>query len=61
MTRVRFDAFLESAFRIRPAEQPRVGVMFLYSMSVVSAFIIGRIVRDTLFLSRYPVKQLPWM
>ncbi|MBI2372500.1 MAG: HEAT repeat domain-containing protein [Deltaproteobacteria bacterium] len=55
------SAALESAFRIRPGEARRVGLMFAYSMAVVSAFIVGRTVRDALFLSSYPVERLPLM
>ena len=57
----RLDTFLESAFRIRPGEARRVGLMFVYVMSVVSTFIVGRTVRDTLFLSRYDLEHLPLM
>lgn len=35
--------------------------MTVYCMAVVSMFIVGRTVRDTLFLSRYPVSRLPYM
>ncbi len=61
MQRQRLDALLESAFRIRPGEARRVGLLFVYIMSVVSTFIVGRTVRDTLFLSRYDLDQLPLM
>ncbi|MCC7382989.1 MAG: MFS transporter [Deltaproteobacteria bacterium] len=57
----RLDTFLESAFRIRPGEGTRAGWMFAYQLAVVAAFIVGRTVRDTLFLSRYRLEQLPWM
>jgi len=35
--------------------------MFLYLMMVVGAFITGRIIRDTLFLSRGDIQYLPYM
>ncbi len=35
--------------------------MFLYQLAIVSAFIVGRTARDTLFLSRHDLKQLPLM
>ncbi|MCK6548690.1 HEAT repeat domain-containing protein [Myxococcota bacterium] len=61
MGRSHIDGLLESAFRIRPGEARRVGLMFLYLMGVVSTFIVGRTVRDTLFLSRYELSKLPLM
>jgi ATP/ADP translocase/HEAT repeat protein len=57
----RFDAVLESAFRIRPGEGRQVGLMFLFLMGVVSTFIVGRTVRDTLFLHRVPLENLSLM
>ncbi len=35
--------------------------MFTYSLAIVSAFIVGRTVRDALFLSKYSVERLPLM
>jgi ATP/ADP translocase/HEAT repeat protein len=52
---------IESAFHIRKGEARRVGFTFLLLMFLVSMFIIGRILRDTLFLKRYGVDQLPIM
>ncbi len=57
----KLDALLDSAFRIRRGEAERVGLMFLYLMCVVSMFVVGRTVRDTLFLSRYELNFLPYM
>lgn len=57
----KLDALLDSAFRIRPGEAERVGLMFLYLMCVVSMFVVGRTVRDTLFLSRFDLSYLPYM
>lgn len=54
-------SFLESAFNIRPSEGPTVALMFFYVMGVVATFIIGRTVRDTLFLNRVSVDALPLM
>lgn len=61
MNRARLDAVLESAFRIRAGEGRQVGLMFLYLMGVVSTFIVGRTVRDTLFLHRVPLENLSLM
>ncbi len=61
MASERLDAVLESAFRIRPGEGRQVGLMFLFLMGVVSTFIVGRTVRDTLFLHRVPIENLSLM
>lgn len=54
-------SFLGTALRVRPGEGRQVGLMFFYLMSIVSAFIIGRTVRDTLFLHRVSIDRLPFM
>jgi ATP/ADP translocase/HEAT repeat protein len=53
--------FLEAALRIRPGEGRRTAILFVHLLLAGSIFILGRTVRDTLFLSRYPIKWLPWM
>ena len=53
--------FLDSVFRIQPGESHLVLLMFVYLTGVVSAFIIGRTVRDTLFLHRVSLDTLPSM
>jgi len=55
------SAFLTAALGIRPGEGRRTGVLFIHLFLASSVFILGRTVRDTLFLSRYPIKYLPWM
>ena len=55
------SSLLESAFRIRPGEARVVFLMLLYLVCVVSTFIIGRTVRDTLFLHRVSLDTLPLM
>lgn len=57
----RTSNLLESAFRIRQGEARLVGIMFAYLLAIVSTFIIGRTVRDTLFLHRVPLQTLPLM
>lgn len=54
-------SFIQAALRVRPGEGRRAGLMFFYLMSIVSAFIIGRTVRDTLFLHRVSIDRLPIM
>jgi ATP/ADP translocase len=59
--RSKLDALLESVLKIRRGEFELVALMFVYLMGIVSAFVVGRTVRDTLFLSRYDVSSLPMM
>ncbi|MGA2382908.1 MAG: Npt1/Npt2 family nucleotide transporter [Gemmatimonadales bacterium] len=57
------DTFLEATLRIRPGEGRRTALLFTHLLLAASVFILGRTVRDTLFLSRLsnPLKVLPWM
>ena len=55
------SSFLDSAFRIRTGEAKLVFLMLSYLMCVVSTFIIGRTVRDTLFLHRVSLDTLALM
>jgi ATP/ADP translocase/HEAT repeat protein len=58
-----FDGFLEATLRIRPGEGRRTSLLFAHLLLAASVFILGRTVRDTLFLSRLsnPLQVLPWM
>lgn len=56
-----FAAFLDATLRIRPGEGRRTAILFLHLLLASAVFILGRTVRDTLFLSRYPIRYLPWM
>ncbi|MCB9637670.1 MAG: cyclic nucleotide-binding domain-containing protein [Myxococcales bacterium] len=42
---------MSAIFRLQPGEVERVSWMFCYSLLAVGAFILGRIIRDTLLLS----------
>ncbi len=53
--------FFEATLPVRPGEGRRVALLFLQLLLSSSVFILGRTVRDTLFLSRYPIRYLPWM
>jgi ATP/ADP translocase/HEAT repeat protein len=57
------DGFLEATLRIRPGEGRRTALLFTHLLLAASVFILGRTVRDTLFLSRLsnPLTVLPWM
>ncbi len=52
---------LLAKFGIRRGEGGRTALLFAYLLVASSVFILGRTVRDTLFLSRYPLTALPWM
>ena len=54
-------AFLEAALKIRPGEGRRTALLFTHLLLASAVFILGRTVRDTLFLSRYSLQALPWM
>jgi AAA family ATP:ADP antiporter len=57
----KLDRLLEAAFRLHPGEMWPTLLMFSMSLATVGAFIVGRSVRDTLFLAGVPVSQLPHM
>lgn len=52
------SALVERAFRIRAGEGRIAILMALYLMAIVSTFIVGRTVRDTLFLLRTDIATL---
>ena len=56
----RLDKLLWTLFKVRPIEKGRVFWMALYLMSVVSAIIIGRITRDSLFLTHFSRADLAY-
>ena len=55
------DRLLEAGFRLRPGELGPTLLMFLGCLATVGAFIVGRSVRDTLFLTRLGSRELPQM
>lgn len=52
---------LGAALLIRPGEGRRTALLFVHLMLASAVFVMGRTVRDTLFLSRYAITALPWM
>ena len=46
---------------VRRGEGRRTALLFAHLLLASAVFILGRTVRDTLFLSRYSLKALPWM
>lgn len=57
------DRFLDRALKLRPGEKARVGLMALYAANAIGALVVGRTVRDTLFLASgtYTKNDLPVM
>lgn len=52
---------LASALLIRRGEGKRTALCFAHLFTASAVFVLGRTVRDTLFLSRYSLDALPWM
>ncbi len=52
---------LQEGLLIRPGEGRRTALLFTHLVLASSVFVMGRTVRDTLFLSRYSLDALPWM
>ncbi len=52
---------LAGLLRIGPGEGRKTALMFGLLLCVVGSFIIGRVARDSLFLSRYSVDYLPYL
>lgn len=61
LSKAQAATFIEKAFRIRPGEGRLCALMFSYLLAIVSALIMSRTVRDTLFLRRVPIESLPLM
>lgn len=58
---VGLDRFLDRALKIRPGESTKVGLMALYSASAIGAVVVGRTVRDAMFLTDRSKDDLPLM
>jgi ATP/ADP translocase len=54
-------SLITGLLRIQPGEGRKTGLMFGILFCVVGSFIIGRVARDSLFLSRYPRDYLPYL
>ena len=59
--RAALSSVVAATLQVRPGEGRRVALLFLQLLLASAVFVLGRTVRDTLFLSRYPIKYLPWM
>src|SRR3954469_19634970 len=52
---------LEAGLRIRPGEQRRVALMAAYAANAIGAVVVGRSVRDALYLANRPATGLAGM
>jgi len=52
---------LAEALLVRPGEGRRTALLFAHLLLASAVFVMGRTVRDTLFLSRFSIEALPWM
>src|SRR5438067_3869649 len=57
----RIERALEAGLRIRPGEQRRVALMSFYAANAIGAVVVGRSVRDALYLSNRPARGLAGM
>src|SRR5437763_16123024 len=57
----RLERALEAGLRIRPGEQRRVALMAAYAANAIGAVVVGRSVRDALYLSNRPARGLAGM
>jgi AAA family ATP:ADP antiporter len=51
---------IEQALNLRPEELGRGVCLFAYLFLVIATYLVGRVVRDSLFLSRFQAAQLPY-
>ena len=52
---------LEAGFRIRPGEERRTAIMAAYAASAIGAVVVGRSVRDALYLAHGTARGLSWL
>ena len=55
------DRVLDRALKIRVGEGPKVAFMAMYAANAIGAVVVGRTVRDTLFLADRTRDDLPLM
>lgn len=61
MTRLELTRRLLRLVDIRPGEATRVGMLVSLFFFLIAANILIKVVRDSLFLSRFPITQLPYV
>jgi ATP:ADP antiporter, AAA family len=52
---------LEEWLNLRPGEARKGGLLFAYLFLVIGSFVVGKAVRDALFLDRFSALQLPYV
>ena len=52
---------IEHALDLRPGELRRGVPLFAYLFLVIASYLVGRVARDSLFLSRFQAVQLPYV
>jgi ATP/ADP translocase len=52
---------IEQALNLRPGELRRGVPLFAYLFLVIASYLVGRVARDSLFLSRFQAVQLPYV
>ncbi len=57
----RLERALEAGLRIRPGEQRRVALMAAYASNAIGAVVVGRSIRDALYLANRPATGLAGM
>jgi ATP/ADP translocase len=61
LTLEQLQKFSSNLLRIQPGEGRKASMMFGVMLCVVGSFIIARVARDSLFLSRYTIDYLPYL
>src|SRR6202165_3168320 len=51
---------IEHALNLRPGELRRGLPLFAYLFLVLASYVVGKVARDSLFLSRFQAVQLPY-
>ena len=59
--RISLTRAIEHALNLRPGELARGVPLFAYLFLIMAAYVTGRVVRDSLFLSRFPAVRLPYV
>jgi AAA family ATP:ADP antiporter len=52
--------FLRRALPLQPGDLSRGLLLAVYLFFIISAYLVARVVRDTLFLAQYPAEKLPY-
>jgi len=52
---------VRKVFRVRAGEEVRSVLLFAYLLLIIASYVIGKVARSALFLSRIPADQLPFV